>query len=279
MDIKLSDVHPFVRYAQQIDITQGSLFCGQRAYDNRLFYVYSGNAVIRIEQNEYVLARGDLLLWRSGLIYDLNVSGSKVTMLGINFDFLWDHHELSMPIPPGKSEFDERKILENVHFEDTDVFDVPLCLRGCYAAEEALLSILDEYRRSRILSAEICSSYARALLLCLARAYTAGERDKNKCPDEILRYISEHCAEIGRNEDLGAVFGYHPNYLSYLVNSQTGLSLHKYILKCRVMHAINLLQTTDMPVSKIAETVGFGDYNHFLKCFKKITGRTTKEFR
>jgi YesN/AraC family two-component response regulator len=37
--------------------------------------------------------------------------------------------------------------------------------------------------------------------------------------------------------------------------------------------------TTDMLVSDIAERVGFKDYNHFLKYFKKNTGYTTRSFR
>lgn len=45
------------------------------------------------------------------------------------------------------------------------------------------------------------------------------------------------------------------------------------------IEGMELLQNTDMPVAEISEQVGFADYNHFLKYFKRVTGYTTKAFR
>ena len=59
----------------------------------------------------------------------------------------------------------------------------------------------------------------------------------------------------------------------------TGLSLHRYLLRYRIDRALEYLQGTDMTAAEIAGKVGFGDVNHFLKVFRRETGRTTREYR
>ena len=110
----------------------------------------------------------------------------------------------------------------------------------------------------------ILTDIARALLL---RGRNISRADNRV--EEILQYIREHYDEELGNQKLGRLFGFHPNYLNRLMVAHTGLSLYRYVLKYRINRAIDLLQTTDMPAFEIAERVGFKDYNHFLKYFKK----------
>lgn len=279
MDINIGEIRPFVRYAQHLAVTELSNFKGHRAYENRLFYLKNGKGIIRIEGEEYQLSEGDIILFGPGLLYDLDASSGEYTLLGLNFDYLWDRNDLDIPINPGKLDFDPRNIIEHVNFTDNGILNKPIFLRGFYSAADTLMEILEEYRQSKILSSEINSGLARSLILRIFRQAISGVTERTLRPDVILSYISRNCSKPMSNESLAAVFGYHPNYLNHIVVSQTGISLHKYILKCRIMNAIDLLQTTDLPANQIAAMSGFGDYNHFLKYFKKITGKNTKDFR
>ena len=47
----------------------------------------------------------------------------------------------------------------------------------------------------------------------------------------------------------------------------------------RVTKAKELLLSTDMAVSNVAAAVGFGDYNYFIKVFKKEVGTTPAKFK
>lgn len=59
----------------------------------------------------------------------------------------------------------------------------------------------------------------------------------------------------------------------------TGLGISDYIRKLRIEKAKNLLLSTDMRVSEIADNVGIKDSNYFIKVFRTETGTTPLKYR
>jgi two-component system response regulator YesN len=51
------------------------------------------------------------------------------------------------------------------------------------------------------------------------------------------------------------------------------------IAKVRIEKAKAMLKNTDMPISKIAHEVGYGDQSYFTKVFKRNLNCTPKDFR
>ena len=70
-----------------------------------------------------------------------------------------------------------------------------------------------------------------------------------------------------------------PSYLSTLFKKETGFTLTEYVNRKRVEHAILLLNSTDMQIQTIALYCGIPDVNYFTKTFKKLIGKTPKEYR
>lgn len=70
-----------------------------------------------------------------------------------------------------------------------------------------------------------------------------------------------------------------PSYLSTLFKKETGMTLTEYINRKRIEHALLLLNSTDMQIQMIAQYCGITDVNYFTKTFKKIVGKTPKEYR
>ncbi|MBQ2700489.1 MAG: helix-turn-helix domain-containing protein [Clostridia bacterium] len=70
-----------------------------------------------------------------------------------------------------------------------------------------------------------------------------------------------------------------PSYLSSLFKRETGFTLTEYVNKQRVNHAIFLLNSTEMQIQTIAQYCGIPDVNYFTKIFKKMVGKTPKEYR
>ncbi|MBQ8591777.1 MAG: helix-turn-helix transcriptional regulator [Lachnospiraceae bacterium] len=70
-----------------------------------------------------------------------------------------------------------------------------------------------------------------------------------------------------------------PSYLSTLFKKETGSTLTEYVNRKRIEHALLLLNSTDMQIQMIAQYCGIQDVNYFTKTFKKMVGKTPKEYR
>ena len=70
-----------------------------------------------------------------------------------------------------------------------------------------------------------------------------------------------------------------PSYLSTLFKKETGVTLTEYVTRKRIDYALLLLNSTDMQVQLIAQHCGIPDVNYFTKTFKKLIGKTPKEYR
>ena len=58
-----------------------------------------------------------------------------------------------------------------------------------------------------------------------------------------------------------------------------GSTVTQLIAQRRVSAAKKLLISGDLPISVIAEEVGFSDYNYFTRIFKSVTGMSPRDFR
>ena len=92
-------------------------------------------------------------------------------------------------------------------------------------------------------------------------------------------YVREHAGEEISNTEVGAIFGYHPFYVSTVIKEKRGVTLRQYVIAYRLRIARSLLDFTDKTVAEIAEETGFTDASYFTKTFKAAFGKTPKEWR
>lgn len=69
------------------------------------------------------------------------------------------------------------------------------------------------------------------------------------------------------------------NYLNRLVRLALGQSTKQYIQSRRIEEAKRLLRYTDLPVSDIADRLGFDTASYFVRAFSRQTGTTPLQFR
>jgi len=94
----------------------------------------------------------------------------------------------------------------------------------------------------------------------------------------VLRIESDLTADLSLKAHADAL-SVNASYLSTLFKKETGVTLTEYVSRKRMAHAIFLLNSTDMQVQTIAQYCGIPDVNYFTKTFKRIVGKTPKEYR
>ena len=78
---------------------------------------------------------------------------------------------------------------------------------------------------------------------------------------------------------LGQFLGYSEKYCSELFQATMGESFSEHVKRCRLETAMTLLTSTDRGVAEIAEATGFCDQFAFSHFFKRMTGRSPRDFR
>ena len=82
-------------------------------------------------------------------------------------------------------------------------------------------------------------------------------------------YVEEIAKEVHLNAQ----------YLMRLFKKETDISILEFITTERIKLAEQLLEKTDFPVNKVADSVGYGNYSYFTKIFKRYTKLSPKAYR
>lgn len=102
---------------------------------------------------------------------------------------------------------------------------------------------------------------------------------KTTAMEEIKYYIDLNYPLNLTVTQIAEKFGFNSSYLSRTFSNKFGISPKQYILKKKINKACELLITTDLPISIIANSLSFDDQLAFSKIFKKNKGCSPLQFR
>ena len=85
----------------------------------------------------------------------------------------------------------------------------------------------------------------------------------------VISYIDEHYKEKIYIEELSAMINVSPDYFTKMFKESIGKTPIDYINAMKVNAAMDLLCTTELPMTEIAESIGFCNPNYFHKIFKQ----------
>lgn len=93
-------------------------------------------------------------------------------------------------------------------------------------------------------------------------------------------YIDRHYAdpEISLHQ-VAAQVGHSPCHFSTVFGEENGTTFKEYLTELRIRRARELLRTTTLRSSDVADQVGYRDPHYFSLVFRKHTGLSPKEFR
>lgn len=95
----------------------------------------------------------------------------------------------------------------------------------------------------------------------------------------VLKYIDASISERLSLTDLATVAGISRMYFAGQFRAAIGVRPHDYVQRRRIEHAQRLLRTSDLPLSEIAQSVGFQTQSHFTTTFKRFVGSTPYRWR
>lgn len=106
------------------------------------------------------------------------------------------------------------------------------------------------------------------------------ERHQEHTPiQKAIHYIDEHLDKQLSLKEVAQHVHLNPSYFSVLFKDQTNLTFSEYVTRSRLQKAKNLLLTSQLSISEIAEIVGYTTAKYFIKLFKSYEAMTPSQFR
>ncbi|WP_426452528.1 helix-turn-helix domain-containing protein [Paenibacillus sp. S-38] len=244
-----------------------------RCYE--LYYLFSGERGFFLKDRTYSIRAGDLVLIDSNELHkslDTGAPGHDRVVLYYEMPFFdrYDPAEASLLLAP----FRESQVLR-------------LNMKEQYQLEALFRSFFNELHEAspgyqvqlRHLAAELL---LRSFRIASKRTSVLAEETtpiKQKIK-EIVHFINSHYSDPTlRMEAISRKFYISPSYVSRNFKEATGYSITEYINLVRIKEAQSLLSETDWSITEISECVGFDNFSHFGKMFKKIANASPRIYR
>lgn len=133
----------------------------------------------------------------------------------------------------------------------------------------------------------VADSIVRALTVHLLRNYVTGRvpgaarvpvlHDRRLAP--VIEYMRHHVGDPLQLQDLAAQCGLSATHFARAFRLAIGTSPHAFLIDLRVEKARALLARTELPITEVAWTCGFGQSQYFATVFRRKTGVTPSEWR
>lgn len=244
-------------------------------YDSRVIYIVSGEltAIVGGEKLGH-LSPGNLLYIPAGLPYKLKSKYLRAVVVTFDpTDAMPEPFDRLSPVPT--AEFNEALCHNDGLSGALSSF---ILLPDMESERDVFIRMSNIFTSAEgFYKAQVSAIFKLILLKIIETA------DENALParmvEELDNYIRENIADEISNTEIGAIFGYHPFYVSRMLKERKGITLRQYIIGYRLKRAKKLLELTDRSASEIAEECGFTDASYFAKTFKSAFGITPKEYR
>ena len=246
-------------------------------YPYRYIYIADGKASAEIAGKQYKCEKGSIVYLIPGESYNFHLTDGKFTLINLFFDFFpytHNNREGREKRCVFEADFKSEFCSERIHFTDapflneSGVFNVSAT--SCRTYFETMLKC-DNFLLSSAL-------YHKAAIILITQDIIFSKEEKSEktgmqyVADRILAYIDSNPDKIDSASTLAKIFSYHENYINSLVKKRTGMSVSSYLKTKKISLAKQLIENTDLPLSKIAAELGYYDTSHFYRAYKSVTG-------
>ena len=146
--------------------------------------------------------------------------------------------------------------------------------------DELFQQIEQTYKAGRRSSEELAINLLERLLIrCFEETPENRVKPVDQRIEEACQYLSKNLAEEINLEKMAKHVCLSPSRLAHLFREQMGVNIVRWREDQRMILAKHLLQSTCLPIAKIASMVGYDDQMYFSRVFRKRVGASPSEFR
>lgn len=233
---------------------------------NGIQLITAGEAVFNTGFKRVQAKKGDVLCFGQHTVLDrAPVPGSLVSFRMVNFE-IFNIHGRTMPM----------------HETGLPFFIRP---RSPEMVLDLMKALDREFHSRNDLKTMNCSSFCLELLALLHKEAKSSGRPGRASTRPIHSRIREALDFINANykakldvPGLARTACMHPAYFSHLFKKEVGIPPGRYILELKIAQAKDFLVNHDTALSYTGEELGFHDYSHFYRIFRKITGLTPRQY-
>ena len=149
-------------------------------------------------------------------------------------------------------------------------------------AREVFRQLVEECQQDsdRLGSKAYRQALVEQLIILTLRQFPQAEASRPEVfINRALGYLHSHFSESVTVADAAAYVGYTPNYFNTCFREQMGMPFGVYLRQMRLSYAENLLRSSQMPVTEVADVSGFGSLSYFSRSFCKHYGISPQEYR
>ncbi len=236
----------------------------ESAVYSKFFYIVDGLAVFKINDKEYIVSKGDLILippnipHRWDFLRSNGTAPQKITMAGFHF---------------------------NLQTKDSDLFKLLFISYVCHVDNHKyiieLFNKIFKSAQNENFSAKLkIISYILSILAYFLDHTTLPANDPpSSVVYKIMEHIKTHLNHPINITELADLSGWTPTHLIRVFKQHTGYTPLQFALWTKMNYSVGLIENTTTPISEILEKTGFYDAAHFSKVFKRFFGLSPTEYR
>lgn len=256
--------------------------------DHELVLIADGEGVLRIGRDEHPLRKGTLLYLHYDEWHSMEAEeGSTMAFYSVHFSWMlathspesWEYHkDINYYLKSEQASGQNWSVMA-----DPGLLPFPstMPISNYERIEELYGNLNRTYHEKEVGYAMELSILCQRLVqeVCREHFFPADRKTNIKRLDCALEFITRHYAQKIRIEDLCECANLSESNLIKLFKNNLGRTPVEYINQVRINRAKELLLHTDKHVKEIAWETGFSDEFYFSRVFKKMEGKSPRNFK
>lgn len=238
--------------------------------------VLDGSFQLHIDNEQYDVRKGDILLIRGGVLHGGIPSNCIYECFVFNLHGLFRSTET---VKKSLRPFYRQQLLAQCYFpsgsneEISQLVDELLC---------AFSKTKDFECKELITIGSMCRLFTKIIQKGLYREAEQNNYSNNNRMEQlksVLEYIETNYGSNLTLENISSIAGMSPKYFCKFFHSLTHQSPMEYVNFYRIEQSAFMLESTDASITVIASECGFAESSYFTKVFRKYKGITPREYR